>query len=452
MASYICKHHRGGWRYTYHIPEELRPLFPNKKTGKPNTAFRRLIKPGTCTRKEADLQGMRWALEDAATLALCREQPEQYRLALAAVGGLPEDSKPASDTRMWQGTSKDPVGDWARAQAQKLQAQIGERTAAAVASWDRLLAQWQKQTEAREPRAYERTIRALKELFPDADCRKITTPDFAKFRDLLKAQGKSRGAIKAHLERAHAMYKAAAKDPIDNAFHDCANPVREVSLAGKNERRKTGDKVFTPPEVRTIFKVAREVRFGDTNRLKRHEKIMWAIRLAAYGGFRDDEIFQLQGGDVDVSYNGVKFIWVRHTDAVSAQPHPLKSVKNDQERMVPLHPEVHGFLEFARQFAKDEFIFADFKWSKEKGRCAWIFDNFGSFLREVCKIVDANRPKLRFYSFRHTFKTQMRLSNPGIDLYWIDCIMGHGKDIPASYGGGPEELPRLAEYVARVKY
>ena len=40
----------------------------------------------------------------------------------------------------------------------------------------------------------------------------------------------------------------------------------------------------------------------------------------------------------------------------------------------------------------------------------------------------------------------------GVPKYWTDRIMGHGKDISDSYGGGPEELPEMAEYVSRVKY
>ena len=52
---------------------------------------------------------------------------------------------------------------------------------------------------------------------------------------------------------------------------------------------------------------------------------------------------------------------------------------------------------------------------------------------------------------RHTFKTAMR--KQGVPKYWTDRInMGNGKDISDSYGGGPEELPEMAEYVSRVKY
>jgi len=35
--------------------------------------------------------------------------------------------------------------------------------------------------------------------------------------------------------------------------------------------------------------------------------------------------------------------------------------------------------------------------------------------------------------------------------YWTDRIVGHGEDIYDGYSGYPEELPEMAEYVARVK-
>jgi integrase len=442
VASYISHHHRGGWRYVYHIPVALRPMFQGR------TAFRRYMK--RCPRRQAELQAMRWALEDAERLEACRRVPVEEREGFAALGGMeailanPDIPTSQLDPRYDAMPDKDLY--WKRMQAEAALKQTKTTSAPLDASWDALLARWLKQSGARQPRNHEHTIKLLKEMFPEADCRKITYRDIAKFRDSLTAQGKSRGTITGHLGRLHAIYKAARKEPVDNPFHDILNPVAEVSVSGKAEPRKDGaDRVFTPPEVLSIFDTAARVRFGD----QRHEKIMWALRLIAYGGFRPKEIFQLQGADLALSYNGVKFIWVRHTDAVSGRPHPQKSVKNDKPRMVPLHPELAGFYEFAQKFDKDAFIYGDIEWKKINARAWWIFDNFSHLLHDDCKINDPNR-RLSFYSFRHAFKTQMRIQGVPKDI--SDRICGHGKDISDSYGGGAEELPMLLECVARVSY
>jgi integrase len=187
-------------------------------------------------------------------------------------------------------------------------------------------------------------------------------------------------------------------------------------------------------------------------------KMLWGLKLLAYSGMRPREVFQLQGGDLQLSYNGVKFLWVTYNDAVTHKRHPEKTVKNNIPRMVPLHdPELLGFYDYAQQSGKDEFIFNEFKHDDGKGRTRWLVNQFGAFLRDDCKLVgekslSPDGRKLTLYSLRHTFKTAMRRAG-GIDKYWIDRIMGHGKkDVSDGYGGGPEELPRMAEYVARISY
>jgi hypothetical protein len=100
---------------------------------------------------------------------------------------------------------------------------------------------------------HEHTIKLATEMFPDADCRKLTGQDFAKLRNTLKATRASRSGATSRL---HAMYSAAAKEAIDNPFHDIPNPVG-VSIESKAEPSNGGaDKVLTPPEVRTILETA----------------------------------------------------------------------------------------------------------------------------------------------------------------------------------------------------
>jgi integrase len=117
--------------------------------------------------------------------------------------------------------------------------------------------------------------------------------------------------------------------------------------------------------------------------------------------------------------------------------------------MVPLHPECLAFFDYAKKFEPGEFIFGAFPYGDTNGRSNWMFQNFNRFRVKACKIVDPMR-RLNLYSLRHTVKTQ--LTNAKVPAEAIEKIMGHEGGIPGGYGGGPEELPMLAEYVARIDY
>jgi integrase len=186
------------------------------------------------------------------------------------------------------------------------------------------------------------------------------------------------------------------------------------------------------------------VKFGG----KRHEQVSWALRLLAFNGPRPNEIFQLQGGDVCMSDNGVKFIWVRDVDPVTGKRHPEKKVKTGQSRRVPLHPDVMDFFEYAAQFDKGEFIFGSFPWNKDNGRAHQLIAGFGQFLREDCQILEPTK-RLTLYSLRHAFITAMRVA--GVPKDFRTRVVGHGKDIHDGYGGGDEELPMLANWVAKTR-
>jgi integrase len=464
-ASFISSHHGGGWRYVFHIPVDVRRLFicqkPGKHFGKPMAAFRRYIR--RCPRSEAEAIARVWAVQDREALLQARELPQKFQLAVADRGGLLADHGPPPKEGLRLVGSSDPVGDVVRAKVRSLQVELKERKVAAVdapsVSWDALFDRWQHQTGARSTANHKGTIKTARGFFGDVDCRQLTREDFIRFREHVLEQGKSRQTIKDHLTRLHSMYGAAAKDgAAENPFRDLANPV-DVSIPGKDEPRKDGAlKVFTPPEVLKILNTAKAIKFGPSYRGRAglipggDIKMVWGLKLLAYTGMRPREVFQLQGGDVQLSYNGVKFLWVTHNDAVSHKKHPEKTVKNDEPRMVPLHPELFGFFDFAQGFAKDEFIFSEFKHDDAKGRTRWLVNQFGAFLRDECKIVDGGRD-LKLYSLRHTFKTMMRNALQDVDAsYWIDRIQGHNKNVSARYGGGVEELPRMAEYVSRVSY
>ena len=246
-----------------------------------------------------------------------------------------------------------------------------------------------------------------------------------------------------HLKRLRMMFSAVCQEHT-GPFRDMTiNPASGVSMLGKAPPQKDGrDRPFTPAQVRVILETAALIRFGK----KRHEEILWLLRLIAYSGARPNEVAQLQGGDVD-EQDGVKVIHIRNTDAASGQPHPQKSVKKGLGRLVPLHADVLDFFDHAAKFAKDEFIFGRFPWNEDNGRAAWLIRSFPQFLRHDCKIIDPTK-RLTLYSLRHRFHDAM--DEAGVPEKQQYRLVGHAaKNIHARYGGG--ELPLLAKHMAMVK-
>ena len=170
------------------------------------------------------------------------------------------------------------------------------------------------------------------------------------------------------------------------------------------------------------------------------------LRLLAFSGAAPNEIAQLQGGDV-YEQDGVKVFHIRDTDAITQQPHPKKSEKRDvRRRVVPLHPDVMDFFDYAQRFPGDAFIFGNFTWNKYNGRAAWLISEFPRFLRHDCEIIDATR-HLKLYSFRHRFHNAM--DEAEIPDKIQRRLVGHSKDIHGRYGGG--ELKNLAYWIAQIK-
>jgi integrase len=173
-----------------------------------------------------------------------------------------------------------------------------------------------------------------------------------------------RSAMATYLKRVSTMFAVAIREPT-SPFAGMANPCAGIALLGKDREPKTArDKAFTAAQARLIVETAERSKLG----LKRKDGIVWMLKLLAYTGCRPREISQLQGGDVGET-DGVKFLHIRSTDAITGRVHPQKSVKPDNRaRVVPLHPALADFYEYASKVGKGEFVFKAFKWNKDNGR------------------------------------------------------------------------------------
>jgi hypothetical protein len=143
-ASYISPHHGGGWLYQHHVPVALRGVLWG--TGTKKAAFRHYLK--RMPRREAEAKARELAVRHSATIAACREVPEQERAAIAAAGGLnalisdPKIPTSQLDERYVQ----KPDLFWRRLLAEAIQHQAnkkeGNPSADLVVSWEALLADW----------------------------------------------------------------------------------------------------------------------------------------------------------------------------------------------------------------------------------------------------------------------------------------------------------------------
>jgi len=401
-------------------------------------AFRRYIK--RMPRKEAEAIARRLAVEHADQLLfLVGAVPEADRKDIEAAGGLPafrEDTGKESLGPMFLVNAKAQLIKSGLAYLPKRRADI-ESTLAL--SWDALFNQWVRVREPSRTRNHAALIRLLKDYFGERDCRDIKPLKISQFRDhLLKS--KSRLSVSVHLNQMRAMFKAAAQDP-NSPFHGMSNPCSGIQVLGKTPTPTDADKAFTPEQVRRVLETAARVKFGG----EKHPEIIWMLRLLAFTGARITEISMLQSGDV-LEQDGVTVIKIRHTDAITGQEHPLKSVKTET-RTVPLHPDILGFYEYAQSFAKkDDFIFGNLKWDKHnKTRATWLISNFSAFLKTDCGIVEPNKA-LKLYSFRHRFHDAM--DEAEIPDKQQRRLTGHALDIHEKYGS---DLKKLASYVAKIK-
>jgi integrase len=108
--------------------------------------------------------------------------------------------------------------------------------------------------------------------------------------------------------------------------------------------------------------------------------------------------------------------------------------------------DISDFFEYAKGFAKDDFIFKTFPFNADNGRAAWLIGMFPRFLREDAKIIEPTK-RLTLYGLRHSFITAMRNAKVPEDIR--TAIVGHKKGQHARYGS--TDIKILAEAIASTK-
>jgi len=195
--------------------------------------------------------------------------------------------------------------------------------------------------------------------------------------------------INFHLDIANAMYVLATK--MDKGL-DRVNPFSGLRLRERERADKKRD-TFSKKDLEKLFCLSPE--YGqDTHK---HAHNFWIPLIGLYTGARLDEICQLLKTDIIEKYG----YWC--LDIMEHDAPDLKSVKQGERRIVPLHPFLIKDLRFinyvlsidegeTRVFPK--LIRVNNRWGHAFGQ--W----FGKF-KKRCGIEAPPRKKV-FHSFRHT--------------------------------------------------
>lgn len=307
---------------------------------------------------------------------------------------------------------------------------------------------WADRTGAAKTAEHYATARLFVSHIGEVDARRVNKGDIRKFRDRIATDMDGNGEPRSpknqtrQLERLSAMYGVAVSEGwLQNEAPD-ENPVAGITVHGKDARApKIKQQPFKGWMTHRVLEAAKFLDFGA----ERHVAVLWLLKLMAYTGCRPNEVAQLQRADVGL-VDGEPCITITQVDANTGKKHKLKSTKNEKSegRIVPLHPDVAGFLAYT-QSRNTDFVFEELPHTPGKGRAHWFSLNFGAFLAD-CGIVAKPGSRVSTYSFRHGFKDACDRAN--VPEGRRKLLMGHAGGIAGGYGG--DIVRTLAADVARV--
>jgi hypothetical protein len=255
------------------------------------------------------------------------------------------------------------------------------------------------------------------------DAARVTFQNCRKWRDAMQAAGEGQGTVSNHLTMVQALYSAAIEEQLaspNEAVTIETNPFKELKWdRGKDKQRPD----FTPTERARILRLA----------LDADPVIKWAMWLAAFGGYQNEELADLHARDIEESI--IPGVWLLHVREDNRGPD--QELKTEQRvRVMVLHQAIidAGFLDYWRSVG-DNPLFTDLPLDSYGRRSGAFTDLVNGWLHRVVKT-----PKT-FYSHRHTTVSILRNTlqadgvspavNPDIARY----LLGHSQSgSHAGYG------------------
>jgi integrase len=225
---------------------------------------------------------------------------------------------------------------------------------------------------------------------------------------------------------------------------DPTNPAEGLRLRDKS-RPDEKRKVFTTKDLEILFVNSPE--YGKD--LHKEVYSFWIPLLGLYTGARLEEICQLLLNDV-VQLEG---IWCLNIDESDAPK--IKSVKNSEKRVIPLHPFLTddlGFVQYVKSIPQKKIrIFHEFK--RTSNRWGHYYSKRFSKFKKDAGIVAPPGKKV-FHSFRHTFIDNLKQN--GANEQYVKEYVGHsggGSDITwGLYGKQFKPQVLMDEVVLKLTY
>jgi integrase len=290
--------------------------------------------------------------------------------------------------------------------------------------WPDLIADWARETKAKEKTRYGWTkiINKLIAHIGHDDAVAVTEADLIGWKDKLVSSGLSSTTIKNHLTVLRTLYNFAR----DNKRIPVSLAAGVKYRAKPDPRRKR--RGYNEEDARRILKAARR---------ENEAQLRWVPWIEALTGARLDEICGANVADI-YEFGGVWCLDIRLD--YRGDDGSLKTAGS--ERKVPLHPALiaEGFLEYVRSLRKDGPLFPRITPDRFGSRAGNGSKTIGRWIRERVGITDPR--KAPNHSWRHYFKSICR--DFDIEEEYHDALTGHKGE-----GGEGREY---GEYFVRVLY
>lgn len=262
----------------------------------------------------------------------------------------------------------------------------------------------------------------LAEFLGHEDAMNITRDDMARWRDAMKAEGRSNNTWNNRLSLVRQIMEYGVKERTI-----ATNPADGLRLR-KNKPRSPLP--YSNDDAARILIAAR---------LETRPSLRWCHWIMAFTGMRAAESMQLHGGDIRQD-SGVWFFDINE-DAAD------KSVKTANRRRVPIHTALvaEGFLAYAQTFAADAPLFPDKPLDKFGSRGGRAWNVIGKWVRNTVGITDPQ--KAPDHSWRHRVEDELRAVEAPEEVR--DAIIGHTRKTTGGlYGVRGEALKRLDRFLS----
>jgi integrase len=284
------------------------------------------------------------------------------------------------------------------------------------------------------------TVRPEDALAAVALLRRVPASATKKFPGLSLAEAADAG------EKAGA--KAIAPNTLSNVVHRMGsvftnaglpNPFKGLAGAGKAEVRR---RAFTIGELTRLFDGLRAERSAD-------DAFFWVSALALFQGARQNEMAQLQVGDIK-RHGDLPYIDLTVFDSKGVRS-KTKRLKNQvSERVIPVHPAIveAGFLNLVERRCAEGAVqlFPELQYRTDSGYARDLSRWFSRFRKRL----GIDDPGAVFHSFRHSWSDAARRAD--LPERITDALGGWSPRGQAARYGNVHDLPVNLGHLTRIEF